>query len=355
MLTIPAEHRVKNLLARTDYGAAVTVHGWVRTRRDSKGGFSFIEVNDGSCMANIQVIAEAALPNYESDVKRLTAGCSVRIEGELRKSPAEGQPVEVAAKSVEVIGWIDDPAAYPMQKKRHTMEYLREVAHLRPRTNTIGAVARVRNAMAVAVHEFFQTRGFLYLHSPVITCSDCEGAGQMFGVSTLDPEKPPRGADGKVDFAQDFFGRRAALTVSGQLEAETFACALTNVYTFGPTFRAENSNTTRHLAEFWMIEPEMAFCDLDGNMDLAQAFIKHLFKAALERCPEDMAFFNKWIDPTVVQTLEHIIASDFEHVTYTQAVDILKKSGKAFEFPVEWGIDLQSEHERLDRKSTRLN
>ncbi|MDD4892088.1 MAG: asparagine--tRNA ligase [Phycisphaerae bacterium] len=346
MLSVPADQRVKSLLASTDYGKAVTVRGWVRTRRDSKGGFSFIEVNDGSCMASLQVIAEAALPNYESDVKRLITGCSVAIEGELRKSPAEGQPVEVLAKSITVLGWVDDPAAYPMQKKRHTMEFLREVAHLRPRTNTIGAVARVRNALAWAVHEFFQQRGFLCLHAPIITCSDCEGAGQMFGVSTLDPDKPPRTPEGKIDFAQDFFGRRASLTVSGQLEAETYALALTNVYTFGPTFRAENSNTARHLAEFWMIEPEMAFCDLAGDMDLAVAFLKHLFRAALERCPEDMAFFNKWIDPTLIGTLEHIINADFEHVPYTKAVEILEKSGKTFEYQVKWGADLQSEHER---------
>ena len=346
MLSVPNELRVKSLLGRTDYGAVVTVRGWVRTRRDSKGGFSFIEVNDGSCMSSLQVIAEAALPNYESEVKRLVTGCSVSIEGELRKSPAEGQPIEVLARKVEVLGWLDDPAAYPMQKKRHTMEFLREVAHLRPRTNTIGAVARVRNAMAMAVHEFFQQRGFFYLHTPIITCSDCEGAGQMFNVSTFDPEKPPRGADGKINFAEDFFGRRASLTVSGQLEGETYACALTNIYTFGPTFRAENSNTARHLAEFWMIEPEMTFCDLAGDMDLAVAFLKHLFRAALERCPEDMAFFNKWIDPTVIATLEHIVASDFEHLTYTQAVDVLEKSGKTFEYPVRWGSDLQSEHER---------
>jgi asparaginyl-tRNA synthetase len=345
MQVLELNHRVKHLLARRDFGAAAVVQGWVRTRRDSKD-FSFLEVNDGSCLAGIQVIADRSLANYESDVLRLVTGCSVRIEGELRESPAKGQAVEVLAKKLEVVGWVEDPDAYPLQKKRHTMEFLREVAHLRPRSNTFGAVARVRNTLAAATHEFFQGRGFLYFHAPIITSSDCEGAGAMFAVSTLNPLEPPRLPDGSVDYAQDFFGRRTSLTVSGQLEAETYACALTNVYTFGPTFRAENSNTPRHLAEFWMIEPEMAFCDLDGDMDLAEDYIKHLLRSALERCPEDMAFFNQWIDKTVVETLQQIVAARFERITYTDAVAILQKSGEAFEFPVEWGRDLQTEHER---------
>ena len=346
MRTLEPQERIRSLLNRRDFGATVVVHGWVRTRRDAKGGFSFIEVNDGSCLAGVQVVADASLPNYETEVKRLVTGCSVRIEGELRASPGKGQAVEVAARRVDVLGWVEDPDTYPLQKKRHTMEFLREVAHLRARSNTFGAVARVRNCMAWATHEFFQRRGFLYLHAPIITASDCEGAGEMFTVSTLDLRRPPLRPDGEVDYAQDFFGRRAALTVSGQLSAETYACALTNVYTFGPTFRAENSNTTRHLAEFWMIEPGMAFCDLEGDMALAEDYIKHLLRAPLERCPEDMAFFNRWMDGTLIATLEHVAGSEFARLSYTEAVDILRRSGEAFEFPVEWGRDLQSEHER---------
>jgi len=346
MRSLDAEQRIKHLLTRRDFGAPVTMQGWVRTRRDSKGGFSFIEVNDGSCFAGVQVIAEQTLPNYESEITRLSTGCSVRIEGELRESPGKGQAVEVLARRVEVVGWVEEAESYPLQKKRHTMEFLREVAHLRPRSNTFGAVARVRNCLAWATHRFFQDRGFLYLHSPIITASDCEGAGEMFTVTALDLGDLPVTPGGGVDFAKDFFGRRTSLTVSGQLSAETHACALTNVYTFGPTFRAENSNTARHLAEFWMIEPEMAFCDLEGDMDLAEAYVKDLFRAPLERCPDDMDFFNRWIDRTLIETLEHVTASDFERVTYTEAVEILRKSGEPFEFPVEWGRDLQSEHER---------
>jgi len=346
MRSLDLDQRVKRLLTRRDFGASATVRGWVRTRRDSKGGFSFLDINDGSCLSGIQVVADGSLPNYESEVLHLVTGCCVRVEGELRESQGKGQAVEVLARKLEVLGWVEDPESYPLQKKRHTMEFLREVAHLRPRSNTIGAVARVRNCLAAATHEFFQGNGFLYLHAPIITSSDCEGAGEMFTVTALDPRELPRRPDGAVDYEQDFFGRRTSLTVSGQLSAETYACALTNVYTFGPTFRAENSNTSRHLAEFWMIEPEMAFCDLEGDMDLAEGYIKHLFRAALERCPDDMAFFNQWIDKTVVETLEHIVASDFERITYTEAVDILKASGQAFEFPIDWGADLQSEHER---------
>lgn len=345
MMWLGIQERVRQVLARRDFGAAVTIHGWVRSRRDSKG-LSFLDVGDGSCLAGIQVLADGSLPNYESEVKHLATGCAVRIEGELRQSPAKGQDVEVLARKLDVIGWVENPDTYPLQKKRHTFEYLREVAHLRPRSNTFGAVARVRNCLAFATHEFFQQRGFLYVHTPIITASDCEGAGEMFTVTTLDPREAPRLPDGALDYAADFFGRRASLTVSGQLSAETHACALTNVYTFGPTFRAENSNTPRHLAEFWMIEPEMAFCDLEGDMALAEEYIKHLLRAALERCPDDMAFFNQWVDKTVLETLEHIVGSAFERITYTEAVTILQKSGQSFEFPVEWGRDLQTEHER---------
>jgi len=341
------DHRVKAILARRDFTAEVVVHGWVRTRRDSKGGFSFIEINDGSCLAGIQVVADGDLPNYESEIKHLTTGCSVRIEGKLRRSEGEGQDVEVQARNVEVLGWVEDPETYPLQKKRHSMEFLREVAHLRARTNTIGAVARVRSCLSRATHEFFQSRGFLHLHSPIITSNDCEGAGEMFLVTAFDPEKMPRLSDGSVDFEKDFFGCRTSLTVSGQLSAETYASALTNVYTFGPTFRAENSNTARHLSEFWMIEPEMAFCDLDGNIDLGEAMIKNYFLTLLQACSEDIEFFNKWVDKTLIETLDHIIESDFERVTYTEAVKILESSGQDFEFPVKWGLDLQSEHERF--------
>ncbi|MBI5153645.1 asparagine--tRNA ligase [Candidatus Poribacteria bacterium] len=346
MQIVASENRVKSLLLRRDFGATVTVQGWVRTRRDSKAGLSFLEINDGSCMSGIQVIADSSVPNYEGDVLRLVTGCCVRIEGTLSESPGKGQAVEIKANSIEVIGWVENPDTYPMQKKRHTMEYLREVAHLRSRSNTFGAVARVRNTMARATHDFFQSRGFLYLHTPIITASDCEGAGEMFCVTTLDLANPPKNGDGAVNFAEDFFGRRANLTVSGQLSAETYACALTNVYTFGPTFRAENSNTSRHLAEFWMIEPEMAFCDIVGDMDLAEAYIKHLFNAAMTECAEDLEFFNKWVDQTVLETLQHILSSEFERITYTEAVEMLKQAKGPFEYPVEWGKDLQSEHER---------
>jgi asparaginyl-tRNA synthetase len=321
------------------------LRGWVRTRRDSKGGFSFIELNDGSCLGNVQVIAEAGLPNYEAEVKHLPVGASISVEGVVQASPAKGQPTEVRAKSVVLHGGAD-PASYPLQKKGHSLEFLREQAHLRPRSNTFGAVARVRNCVCRSVHDFFQENGFLYVHPPIITGSDCEGAGQMFRVTTLDLGKAPRDAAGQVDFARDFFGRPTYLTVSGQLEAEVFACALGKVYTFGPTFRAENSNTSRHLAEFWMVEPEMAFYDLTDNMDLAEAFLKRLFRDALEKCPEDMAFFAQRIEPTAVSTLEGIVASTFVRLPYTEAVEILQKSGQAFEFPVSWGVDLQSEHER---------
>ena len=346
MKALRSDERIKHIFTRRDFGAEVVVRGWARTRRDSKGGFSFIEVNDGSTLAGLQVVADGDLPNYESEIKHISVGCALRVEGVLQESPGKGQAVEVHAKAIEVVGWVEGADEYPMQKKRHSMEFLREIAHLRPRSNTFGAVARLRNRLASATHEFFQEQGFLYLHTPIITASDCEGAGEMFHVTTFDIDDPPRDENGAVDYAQDFFARQAALTVSGQLSAETYASALTNVYTFGPTFRAENSNTSRHLAEFWMVEPEMAFCDLDGDADVAEDYIKHMFRVALDDCADDMAFFNQWIDKTTIATLEHIVDSEFERMSYTDAVTLLEQSGESFEFPVGWGIDLQSEHER---------
>jgi asparaginyl-tRNA synthetase len=325
-------------------GRRVRLQGWVRTRRDSKGGFSFLELNDGSSQGNVQVIAPAALPNYDSEVKHLTAGCSVTVEGEVKASPAKGQPTEVHADRVAVHGRAD-PETYKLQKKGHTFEFLRTIAHLRPRTNTFGAVARVRNQVSRSIHEFFQEQGFLYVNTPIITASDCEGAGELFRVTTLDPANLPRQA-GSVDFSKDFFERPTYLTVSGQLQAEIFACALGKVYTFGPTFRAENSNTTRHLAEFWMVEPEMAFYELSDNMDLAEAFIKRLVADVLDRCGEDMAFFHERIEKGVTDRLRHVLESTFVRLPYTEAVEVLQKSGQAFEFPVTWGHDLQAEHER---------
>ncbi|MFL5242233.1 MAG: asparagine--tRNA ligase [Gemmataceae bacterium] len=331
-------------------GRSVRLHGWVRTRRDSKGGFSFLEINDGSSFGNVQVIADAKLPNYESEVKKLSAGSSVTVEGEVKASPAQGQATELHAQSLTVHGGAD-PETYPLQKKRHSFEFLRTMAHLRPRTNTFGAIARVRNSICRSIHDFFQEQGFLYVHPPIITSSDCEGAGQMFKVTSLDLKQPPRqGPD--VDYAQDFFGKPTYLTVSGQLEAEIFACALGKVYTFGPTFRAENSNTSRHLAEFWMVEPEMAFYDLDDNMALAEAFLKRIIRDALERCSEDMKFFNERIDQTVLASLENVVSSEFVRLSYTEAVGILEKSGETFEFPVAWGKDLQAEHERYLTEQT---
>ncbi len=326
-------------------GKEAAIRGWVRTRRDSKGGFSFIELNDGSCLGNIQVIADADLPNYADEIQKLTAGCSVAVEGTIKESGGKGQATEVQAKSVTVHGWAD-PESYPLQKKRHSFEKLREWAHLRPRTNALGAVARVRNCISRSIHNFFQEDGFLYVNTPIITASDCEGAGEMFRVTTMDPANVPL-KDGKVDFAADFFDRPSYLTVSGQLNAEIYACALGKVYTFGPTFRAENSNTSRHLAEFWMVEPEMAFYDLDDNMDLAESFLKRIFKDALEHCAEDMEFFNLRVDDTILETLNGIMSSDFVRVTYTEAMKVLEDSSKKFEFAPSWGIDLQSEHERF--------
>ena len=325
-------------------GKEVTLEGWVRTRRDSKAGFSFLELNDGSSMGNIQVVADAALANYESLVKSLSAGSSVSVTGVVKESPGKGQATEVRATRITLHGTAD-AETYPLQKKRHSFEFLRTIAHLRPRTNTFGAVARVRNCVSNSIHQFFQEEGFLYVHTPIITASDCEGAGEMFQVTTLNLAAPPKTAGG-VDFTQDFFDRPSYLTVSGQLEAEIFACALSKVYTFGPTFRAENSNTSRHLAEFWMVEPEMAFFDLGDNMALAERFLKRIFRDVLDRCPEDMEFFNLRIDNTVLATLEAIIQSEFVRLPYTDAVEILKNSDEKFEFPVDWGKDLQAEHER---------
>ena len=336
---------IKYVLARRDFGATVTVAGWVRTRRDSKAGFSFLELNDGSALASLQVIADGGLPNYVDEVLRLSTGAAVAVTGELVESPGSGQPVELRAQRVQVYGYAD-PEAYPIQKKQITYERLREIAHLRPRTNTFGAVARVRNALGYATHRFFQERDFLYLHAPVITASDAEGAGQMFRVTTLDPAAPPRDADGGVAWSEDFFGRPTFLTVSGQLEAETYACALDRVYTFGPTFRAENSNTRRHLAEFWMIEPEMAFADLSDDADLAEDCVRYLCGYVLEHCPEDLAFFERRVQPGLVAMLEGVAASTFQRLTYTEAVAILEKANASFEFPVSWGVELQSEHER---------
>ena len=336
--------KIAELIESSDFGSEVTLMGWLRTRRDSKAGFSFLEINDGSTIKNIQVLAQGTLVNYTEEISKLTTGCSVIVKGILVESPGKGQKVEVRAREIKVVGWAD-PDTYPLQKKRHSFEYLRTIAHLRPRTNTFGAVARVRNAMSSAIHSFFQERDFIYLHSPIITGSNCEGAGDMFNVTTLDLQRVPN-KDGRVDFREDFFGKPANLTVSGQLEAEVYALALGNVYTFGPTFRAENSNTSRHLAEFWMIEPEMAFCDLKENLDLAEEFIKSILASVLRNCTDDMAFLNRFVDKDLIATVNDVVNSSFEHLTYTEAIEILSKVREGFEFPVGWGKDIQSEHER---------
>lgn len=337
---------IKNVLRAERFDAEITVAGWVRTRRDSKGGFSFIELNDGSCFSNLQIVAGNDLENYESEIRKLHPGASVQVTGQLVESRGKGQAVEVQATRIKVLGFCE-PTEYPLGKQRVSFERLRELAHLRPRTNTFGAVARVRNALSFATHKFFNDRDFLYLHTPIVTTSDCEGAGEMFQVTTLDMNVLPTDKEtGKVDFESDFFGRRAGLTVSGQLEAETYACALSNVYTFGPTFRAENSNTRRHLAEFWMVEPEMAFADLHDDADLAEQYVKYLFQYLLENCREDLEFFNKWIDKTLLGRLEYLATAGAKRLSYTEAVDILAKASEEFEFPVSWGVDLQSEHER---------
>ncbi len=336
--------RIADVLRNGQPDESLTIKGWVRTKRELKG-FAFIEVNDGSFLANLQVVLNADLPDYEDLLKQLNTGASVEVSGVLVASPAKGQRIELKASTVKVYGEAD-PETYPLQKKRHSFEFLRTIGHLRSRTNTLSAVFRVRNACASAIHQFFQEKDFLWVHAPIITANDCEGAGELFNVTSLDLKDVPKTDDQEVDFSQDFFGRRAYLTVSGQLQAEVMAMAFRDVYTFGPTFRAENSNTSRHLAEFWMVEPEMAFCDLQGDMDLAEAFLKYIFKAVLEKCPEDMEFFNQRIDDSVLATADNIINNQFERITYTDAIALLEKADRKFEFPVNWGLDLQSEHER---------
>ncbi|OCG11500.1 asparagine--tRNA ligase [Gilliamella sp. wkB292] len=327
-------------------GSTISVQGWVRTRRDSKAGISFLAVYDGSCFDPIQAVIEKDLPNYEQDILRLTAGCSVKVTGTVVESPGQGQQYELQATQVEIYGFVDDPETYPMAAKRHSIEYLREVAHLRARTNIVGAITRVRHTLAQAIHQFFDERGFFWLSTPIITASDTEGAGEMFRVSTLDLLNLPKTDKGNIDFDKDFFGKEAFLTVSGQLNAETYACALSKVYTFGPTFRAENSNTTRHLAEFWMMEPEVAFADLDDNAKLAEDMLKYVFKTVLEKRADDMQFFAQHIDKDAINRLESFINADFAQVDYTDAITILQNCDAKFENPVSWGIDLASEHER---------
>lgn len=327
-------------------GEKVTVAGWIRTRRDSKAGFSFLAVNDGSGFDNVQVIAPNTLNNYESEILKLTTGCSVVVDGTLMASEGKGQAYEINADKVFVTGFVEDPDTYPMSAKRHSIEYLREYAHLRPRTNLMGAVMRIRNTVAYAIHSFFQKNGFMWVATPLITSSDCEGAGEMFTVTNFDLNNVPKNEKGEADFSKDFFGKHAYMTVSGQLNVETYACAFSKVYTFGPTFRAENSNTTRHLAEFWMVEPEMAFTDLDGCATTAEKLLKYVFKTVLEQRADDMKFIAERVDKDAITRLEHFVSSDFAKVDYTDAIEILKKATKKFEYPVEWGIDLQSEHER---------
>jgi len=327
-------------------GAEVTVRGWVRTRRDSKAGLSFVNVSDGSCFDPIQVVAQNTLPNYVDEIARLTAGCAVIATGTLVPSQGKGQAFEIQASKLEIVGWVDDPETYPIQPKAHTMEYLREVAHLRPRTNTFGAVTRVRDCIAKAIHRYFHERGFFWINTPIITASDAEGAGQMFRVSTLDLANLPRDDKGKIDWHQDFFGKETYLTVSGQLNVEAYALSMSKVYTFGPTFRAENSNTTRHLAEFWMIEPEIAFADLNDDATLAEDFLKYIFQAVLDERMDDMKFFAERQEKNAITRLEEFVKAPFERIDYTEAVKILQNSGQKFEYPVAWGTDLQTEHER---------
>jgi asparaginyl-tRNA synthetase len=327
-------------------GEPATVQGWVRTRRDSKAGLSFINVSDGSCFAAIQVIAPALLGNYESEIKRLSAGCAVRATGIVTASEGQGQNFEIQASSIEVIGWVEDPETYPIQPKAHSLEFLREVAHLRPRTNLFGAVTRIRHCMAQAIHRFFHEQGFFWINTPIISTSDAEGAGQMFRISTLDMMNLPRTVKGDVDFSKDFFGKEAFLTVSGQLNVEAYCLALSKVYTFGPTFRAENSNTTRHLAEFWMIEPEIAFADLNADAALAEDFLKYIFRAVLDERADDLAFLAERVEKTAISKLEAFIKAPFERIEYGDAIALLQKSGQKFDYPVEWGLDLQTEHER---------
>jgi asparaginyl-tRNA synthetase len=340
-MTTPSPTSVKDSLRSAMPVPEILVQGWIRTRRDSKD-FSFIELNDGSSPRNLQIIARDSLPNYV-DIQKLTTGASVRVSGALIASQGKGQKWELVADKIDIVGAAED--SYPLQKKGHTPEFLREIAHLRPRSNLFGSVFRVRSRLAFAIHKFFQERGFVYVHTPIITGSDCEGAGELFRVTTVDPKNPPR-VGNEIDYAKDFFARQTYLTVSGQLEAEAFACALSKVYTFGPTFRAENSNTSRHASEFWMIEPEMAFCDLNGDMDLAEEIVKYLVRDIRENCPDEMELFAKFVDKELLAHLDFVLERKFQRVTYTDAVDLLKKSGEKFEFPIEYGLNLQSEHER---------
>jgi asparaginyl-tRNA synthetase len=338
---------ISDLLAgKVTADSEVIVKGWVRTRKDSKAGFSFINLHDGSCFDAIQVIAPAELDNYTSEILQASTGASMGVRGKLVASKGQGQSFEVQAAEIEVYGLVEDPASYPIQPKPHTMEYLRTVSHLRPRTNAIGAVTRVRNCLAQAVHRFFHEKQFYWIHTPVITASDCEGAGELFRVSTLDQANLPLNDKGQVDYSQDFFGKEAFLTVSGQLNVETYCSAMSKVYTFGPTFRAENSNTSRHLAEFWMVEPEIAFADLQQNADLAEEMLKYIYRAVLDERGDDLAFFNQRIDNTVIERLESVVNNEFVRMDYSEAVKILQSCGHSFEYPVEWGTDLQSEHER---------
>ena len=340
--TATARLSVREALDPSGIGRQVLVQGWVRTKRESKAGVTFVELNDGSSLRNLQIVVPQTLAHYQSDIAPLSTGASIAVTGEIVPSPAQGQPTELQASALKIIGAAPD---YPLAKKRHSFEYLRTIAHLRPRTNTFGAIARVRNEACRAIHQYFQARGYLYVQTPIITGIDAEGAGQMFNVTSLDLDHVPCD-DGAVDFSQDLFGKPTHLAVSGQLEAESLATAFSKVYTFGPTFRAENSNTARHLAEFWMIEPEIAFCDLVMLMDIAEEFLKVLFSDVLTNCAEDMQFFNERIDSTVIETLQHIVDSDFERLSYTEAIDLLQRAGRDFEFPVHWGADLQAEHER---------
>ena len=338
---------VRDILAgRAPQQTQITVRGWVRTRRDSKAGISFIHVSDGSSFHPVQVVAPNTLANYTDEVLRLTAGCAIEASGNIVPSPAKGQPFEMQASAVRVVGWVEDPDHYPIQPKPHSLEFLREVAHLRPRTNVIAAATRVRHTLAQAIHRFFDERGFFWVNTPIITAADAEGAGALFRVSTLDLVNLPRTPDGKVDFAQDFFGREAFLTVSGQLNVEAYCLAMSKVYTFGPTFRAENSNTSRHLAEFWMIEPEIAFAGLKEDADLAEALLKYVLRSLLEQRPDDMAFFDERIEKGIVAKLQGIVQSEFVRMDYAEAISVLERAKEKFEFPVKWGVDLQSEHER---------
>lgn len=339
---------IKALLSgQVAIGQQVRVQGWVRSRRDSKAGISFVAVHDGSCFDTIQAVVPAALDNYQQEVLHLGAGCAVEISGQLVQSEGRGQAFEIQARELKVLGWVDDPETYPIAKKRHSFEYLRTVAHLRPRTNTFGAISRVRTALANAVHNYFFDNGFQWVNTPIITASDCEGAGELFRVSHLDLANLPRRENGSIDFAQDFFAGESFLTVSGQLNVEAYCLALSKVYTFGPTFRAENSNTSRHLAEFWMIEPEIAFADLNDDAALAEDFLRYLFSTILEKCEDDLAFFNQYVDKNCIQRLQAVADTAFVRMDYTEAVSILQRAGKKFDFPVTWGMDLQSEHERF--------